>query len=79
MHYQDGSHRWVPPDPDMDQDAWEAALRAHLHHHREIFGGASGRNDQGRGRAKPRSARSAGRDAARQPDDPTRQGNGRRS
>ncbi|MEV4759933.1 hypothetical protein AB0J86_33220 [Micromonospora sp. NPDC049559] len=38
MHYEDGSHRWVPPDPDMDQEAWEVSVRAHQEKHREMFG-----------------------------------------
>jgi hypothetical protein len=39
MHYEDGSHRWVPPEPWMRQEAWEASIRAHLVRHREWFGG----------------------------------------
>ncbi|RZU76303.1 hypothetical protein EV384_4940 [Micromonospora kangleipakensis] len=21
-HYSDGSHRWVPPDPELDREVW---------------------------------------------------------
>ena len=48
MHYEDGSHRWIPPTAEMEQHAWEAAVRAHLLHHWEAFGGMpSGRLDRG--------------------------------
>ncbi|RZU74133.1 hypothetical protein EV384_2575 [Micromonospora kangleipakensis] len=33
FHYRDGSHRWIPPDPDHDQEAWEAMVRQHQHWH----------------------------------------------
>ncbi|WP_176308817.1 hypothetical protein [Micromonospora sp. NBS 11-29] len=36
-HYHDGSHRWVPPDPDHDQAAWEEQVRQHkLDHLRNV-------------------------------------------
>lgn len=36
MHFEDGSHRWYPPDPDdADQKAWEDRVRAHQDQHRE--------------------------------------------
>jgi hypothetical protein len=34
MHYCDSSHRWMCPDPDADQDAWTAKVRAHVEQHR---------------------------------------------
>ncbi|MFV2088880.1 MULTISPECIES: hypothetical protein [Micromonosporaceae] len=34
MHYDDGSHRWIPPDPDYDQEIWENQVREHQHEHR---------------------------------------------
>jgi hypothetical protein len=66
MHYEDGSHRWVPPTADMDQEAWEAAIRAHLHHHRETFGGNSS------ARANPPPPRGKGRPTKVTPADPAR-------
>jgi len=33
LHYQDGSHRWVGPDPDSDQGAWLQRMRAHVERH----------------------------------------------
>jgi hypothetical protein len=58
MHYQDGSHRWIPPTRDMDQQTWEAAVRAHLLQHREAFGGApSAQTDRGGAPSPPRRAR----------------------
>lgn len=33
MHYSDGSHRWIAP-PDIDQDAWNSAIRVHQMQHR---------------------------------------------
>ncbi|MFV2017755.1 hypothetical protein [Micromonospora sp. LOL_023] len=36
MHFEDGSHRWYPLDPDdTDQKAWEDRVRAHQGQHRE--------------------------------------------
>ena len=23
FHYSDGSHKWIPPDPDYDQEVWD--------------------------------------------------------
>ena len=34
-HYSDGSHRWASPDPDGDQEAWHAQVRAHVARHSE--------------------------------------------
>lgn len=34
LHYSDGSHRWVSPDPDDSQPAWDARIRRHLRAHR---------------------------------------------
>ncbi|MEU1686635.1 hypothetical protein [Micromonospora sp. NPDC005707] len=33
FHYGDGSHRWIPPDPDYDQEVWNEQVRQHLHRH----------------------------------------------
>ncbi|MTK02652.1 hypothetical protein FF096_11550 [Micromonospora sp. CP22] len=27
FHYSDGSHKWIPPDPDYDQAAWDEQVR----------------------------------------------------
>ncbi|WP_422768892.1 hypothetical protein ACN28C_19030 [Plantactinospora sp. WMMC1484] len=36
MHFEDGSHRWYPLDPDdQDQQAWEERVREHQRQHRE--------------------------------------------
>ncbi|GHJ13192.1 hypothetical protein TPA0908_11870 [Micromonospora sp. AKA38] len=35
FHYCDGSHRWIPPDPDFDQEVWEAMVRQHQQCHLE--------------------------------------------
>ncbi|MDG4765284.1 MULTISPECIES: hypothetical protein [Micromonosporaceae] len=36
MHFEDGSHRWYPFDPDdHDQQAWEERVREHQRQHRE--------------------------------------------
>ncbi|MFC0006290.1 hypothetical protein [Micromonospora siamensis] len=32
-HYSDHSHRWIPPDPDYDQEAWNAIVRQHQQRH----------------------------------------------
>ncbi|WBB77354.1 hypothetical protein O7606_13720 [Micromonospora sp. WMMD882] len=32
-HYSDGSHRWIPPDPDYDQVVWEEQVRQHQRCH----------------------------------------------
>ncbi|MCG5460618.1 hypothetical protein MED01_004044 [Micromonospora sp. MED01] len=26
FHYSDGSHKWIPPDPDYDQDVWNEQI-----------------------------------------------------
>ncbi|MBM0227367.1 hypothetical protein [Micromonospora sp. ATA51] len=37
FHFSDGSHKWIPPDPDYDQEAWDAMVRQHqLQHVEEI-------------------------------------------
>ncbi len=33
FHYSDGSHRWIPPDPDYDQRAWEEQVHRHKQEH----------------------------------------------
>lgn len=38
LHYSDNSHRWISP-PDVEQEVWEAGLRAHLGIHYRIRGG----------------------------------------
>ncbi|MEV4661376.1 hypothetical protein AB0J85_05450 [Micromonospora echinofusca] len=30
FHYSDGSHKWIPPDPDYGQDVWDEMVRQHL-------------------------------------------------
>ncbi len=29
FHYSDGSHRWMAPDPEYDQEVWEEQVRQH--------------------------------------------------
>jgi hypothetical protein len=38
MHYSDNSHRWIAPSG-VEQNVWEAGLRAHLALHRVTLGG----------------------------------------
>ena len=33
LHYSDGSHRWIPPDPDYSQQDWDEMVRQHLLQH----------------------------------------------
>ncbi|MER7456899.1 hypothetical protein [Micromonospora sp. NPDC126480] len=33
FHYSDGSHKWIPPDPDYDQDVWDEMVRQHKQQH----------------------------------------------
>ncbi|MEV4756690.1 hypothetical protein AB0J86_16455 [Micromonospora sp. NPDC049559] len=33
FHYSDGSHRWIPPDPDYDQKVWDEEVRQHKEKH----------------------------------------------
>ncbi|WP_428963461.1 hypothetical protein [Micromonospora fluostatini] len=33
FHYSDGSHRWIPPDPDHDQEVWDEQVRQHQQRH----------------------------------------------
>jgi hypothetical protein len=35
MHYENGSHRWVPQDPRDDQAVWEIRVREHQEKHPE--------------------------------------------
>ncbi|MFI7605356.1 hypothetical protein ACIBTV_09535 [Micromonospora sp. NPDC049366] len=35
FHYSDGSHRWIPPGPDYDQEAWDEMVRQHQRQHLE--------------------------------------------
>lgn len=42
MHYEDGSHRWVPPDDSIAQKAWDAQVTNHLQQHRLNMGPPSG-------------------------------------
>ncbi|HEU4422320.1 MAG TPA: hypothetical protein VFR67_07225 [Pilimelia sp.] len=38
LHYSDNSHRWIAP-ADVDQEVWEAVMRAHLAQHLATMGG----------------------------------------
>jgi hypothetical protein len=38
LHYSDNSHRWIAP-PEIEQNIWEAGVRAHLAQHRTTMGG----------------------------------------
>jgi hypothetical protein len=38
MHYSDHSHRWIAPR-NVDQDLWEAGVRAHVAQHLAVMGG----------------------------------------
>ncbi|MBM0256101.1 hypothetical protein JNW89_04965 [Micromonospora sp. 4G55] len=33
FHYSDGSHRWIPPNPDYDQEIWDEQVRQHNQGH----------------------------------------------
>ncbi|MBG6103183.1 hypothetical protein ACLQ3D_05840 [Micromonospora vinacea] len=33
FHYSDGSHKWIAPDPDYDQEVWDEQVRQHKHGH----------------------------------------------
>ncbi|MBO4210339.1 hypothetical protein [Micromonospora echinofusca] len=33
FHYCDGSHRWIPPDPDYPQEVWDELVRQHKELH----------------------------------------------
>jgi hypothetical protein len=33
FHYHDGSHRWIPPDPDTPQQVWDEMVRQHKEKH----------------------------------------------
>ncbi|MGN9776671.1 hypothetical protein ACTMS0_13020 [Micromonospora sp. H33] len=33
FHYSDGSHKWIPPDPDYDQAVWDEMVRQHKQQH----------------------------------------------
>jgi hypothetical protein len=33
FHYSDGSHKWIPPDPDYDQQVWDEQVRQHKQQH----------------------------------------------
>lgn len=38
FHYSDNSHRWVPPDPSIDDEAWRAQVAQHMEAHRQGLG-----------------------------------------
>jgi hypothetical protein len=38
LHYSDSSHRWIAP-PDVDQQIWNAVVRAHMDAHLTTMGG----------------------------------------
>jgi hypothetical protein len=33
FHYHDGSHRWIPPDPEFPQQVWNEMVRQHKEKH----------------------------------------------
>jgi hypothetical protein len=33
LHYSDGAHRWMCPEPDGNQDAWLEQVREHIARH----------------------------------------------
>ncbi|MGW2622357.1 hypothetical protein ACWD5Z_01650 [Micromonospora chokoriensis] len=35
FHYSDNSHKWIPPDPDYDQEVWDEMVRQHQRQHVE--------------------------------------------
>ncbi|RLK22839.1 hypothetical protein DER29_0684 [Micromonospora sp. M71_S20] len=47
---QHGSHRWTPPDPDDDQEAWGEMVRQHQ---RQYLDEMSARRKPRRGRETP--------------------------
>jgi len=45
LHYSDSSHRWIAP-ADVDQEVWEAVMRAHLAQHLSTMGGPAVPDDR---------------------------------
>ncbi|MGC4792509.1 hypothetical protein ACLQ3H_00165 [Micromonospora saelicesensis] len=33
FRHSDGSHKWIPLDPDCDQEVWDEQVRQHKHSH----------------------------------------------
>jgi hypothetical protein len=33
FHYSDGSHKWIPPNHDCDQEQWNEQVRQHQQRH----------------------------------------------
>ncbi|WP_235965954.1 hypothetical protein [Micromonospora rubida] len=33
FQYSDGSHKWIAPDPDYDQEVWDEQVRQHKQCH----------------------------------------------
>jgi hypothetical protein len=33
FHYPDGSHRWLPPNEDQDDEVWRKLVKAHIQAH----------------------------------------------
>jgi hypothetical protein len=58
MHYHDSSHRWVSPDPDDDQEAWEDRIREHQRQHRENLGPKRANRQQSFSRQDPSGCQS---------------------
>lgn len=50
LHYSDGRHRWIAP-PSIEQDRWDATMRAHLDQH------AGSRDPAGAGGSLPAPVR----------------------
>jgi hypothetical protein len=34
LHYSDSSHRWIPPNNDIDPDVWRMRVQDHVDEHR---------------------------------------------
>lgn len=45
LHYEDGSHRWLPGNPAFDE-LHRLAMQAHIARHREAFGHAPARRSR---------------------------------
>jgi hypothetical protein len=56
LHYSDNSHRWIAPR-NVDQNAWDAGMRAHLDLHLATMGGPLVSADEPRQCPPPRIPR----------------------
>jgi len=60
MHYSDNSHRWIAPE-NVEQNVWEAGVRAHLEQHLTTMGGPVRHDEQRTLWTRRKEARGAAR------------------